>query len=192
MQFNTRFPGTFTMIAQNIFTTRLELRRLQPNDAEEVFYSYGSKPEVGRFLTWPTHKGLADTRKFLEHVDQAWGVGVEFTFGIRLKSHNRLIGSLGIQNDEGRIEVGYVVSPAFWGQGYATEACTAMVNYLRGLPWIYRIQSFVDAENAASAKVLLKSGFIEEPRLPLWRRFVNQGNVPRDCIQFRVPLESRS
>jgi ribosomal-protein-alanine N-acetyltransferase len=176
------------MIEQNIFTTRLELRRLQSSDAEEVFYSYGSKPEAGHYLTWPTHKGLADTRRFLQHVDQTWALGLEFTYGLRLRTENRLIGSLGIQNDDGRMELGYVLSPTFWGQGYATEACTAMVNYLKGLPWVYRIQSFVDAENKASARVLLKSGFIEEARLPKWRRFINQGNVPRDCIQFRVPL----
>ncbi|MGC3946070.1 MAG: GNAT family N-acetyltransferase [Chryseolinea sp.] len=156
------------MISQNIFTTRLELRRLQPSDAEEVFYSYGSKPEVGRYLTWPTHQTVTDTRSFLQHVEQTWMLGLEFTFGLRLKEQNRLIGSLGIQNDDGRLEIGYVLTPTFWGQGYATEACTAMVNYLKDLPRVYRIQSFVDAENTASAKVLLKSGFIEEARLPKW------------------------
>ena len=174
---------------QQIYTRRLELRRLQPNDAEEVFYSYGSKPEVGRYLTWPTHQGVGDTRRFLQHVEQAWNVGMEFTFGLRLKSLNRLVGAFGVQNDDGRLEVGYVLAPTFWGQGLATEACTTMVHYLKELPRVYRIQSFIDAENTASAKVLLKSGFIEEARLPKWRRFINQGNVPRDCIQFRVPLD---
>jgi ribosomal-protein-alanine N-acetyltransferase len=176
------------LIEQQILTTRLELRRLQPTDAEEVFYTYGSKPEVGRYLTWPTHKAVEDTRRFLQHVDNTWKAGVEYTFGLRLRSLNRLIGAFGVQNDEGRFEVGYVLAPTFWGQGYATEACTGMVKYLRELPNVYRIQSFVDAENTASARVLLKSGFIEEARLPKWRRFINQGNVPKDCIQFRVPL----
>jgi len=176
------------LMDQQIFTTRLELRRLQPNDAEEVFFTYGSKPEVGRFLTWPTHMGVDDTRRFLQHVDNTWKAGLEFTFGLRLKTLNRLIGAFGVQNDEGRFEIGYVLAPTFWGQGYATEACTAMVNYLSTRPNVYRIQSFVDAENTASARVLMKSGFIEEARLPKWRRFINQGNVPKDCIQFRVPL----
>jgi ribosomal-protein-alanine N-acetyltransferase len=175
-------------VTEQIITTRLELRRLQPNDADEVFYAYASKPEVGRYLTWPTHKSVMDTHLFLQHVDQAWKAGVEFTFGLRLRSFNRLIGAFGVQNDDGRFEIGYVLAPAFWGQGLATEACSAVVNYLRSVRGVYRIQSFVDAENIASARVLIKSGFIEEARLPNWRRFVNQGNVPRDCIQFRVPI----
>lgn len=176
------------LVVDQIFTTRLEMRRLQPHDAEEVYYTYGSKPEVGRYLTWPTHQGIGDTRQFLQHVNDAWNLGIEFTFGLRMRSLNRLVGAFGIQNDDGRLEVGYVLAPNFWGQGIATEACTGMVNYLKNLPRVYRIQSFVDAENTASARVLIKSGFIEEARLPRWRRFVNQGNEPKDCIQFRVPL----
>ena len=166
----------------------MELRRLQPNDADEVFSAYGGRPEVGRYLTWPTHKGVEDTRLFLQHVDRAWNAGVEFTFGLRLRAFNQLIGAFGVQNDDGRLEVGYVLAPTFWDQGLATEACSAMVKYLKMWPRVYRIQSFVDAENVASARVLLKSGFVEEARLPKWRRFINQQNTPRDCIQFRVPL----
>ena len=173
---------------EKILTTRLELRRLQPNDADEVFYAYASKPEVGRYLTWPTHKSVKDTRAFLQYADQAWKAGMEFTFGLRLRAFNRLVGAFGVRNDDGRFEVGYVLAPAFWGHGLATEACSEVVSYLRALPRTYRIQSFVDAENIASAKVLSKSGFVEEARLPKWRRFINQENTPRDCIHFRVPL----
>jgi ribosomal-protein-alanine N-acetyltransferase len=176
------------VIEQQIFTPRLELRRLHPAEAEEVFYAYASKVEVGRYLTWPVHQGILDTRQFLRYVDGAWKAGIEFTYGIRLRPSSRLIGAFGVRNDDGRLEIGYVLGPSFWGQGVATEACTEMVNYLKGLDDIYRIQSFVDADNAASARVLIKSGFIEEARLPKWRRFINQGNEPRDCIQFRVPM----
>jgi ribosomal-protein-alanine N-acetyltransferase len=176
------------LLDERIFTSRLMLQRLRPEDAEEVFYGYASKPEVTRFLTWPTHNSLADTRSFLAYADQAWRRGQEFSFGLRLKINNRLIGAFGARHDEGRMEIGYVLGPAFWRQGLATEACTGMVNYFRTLPHVYRIQSFVDEENVPSARVLLKSGFIEEARLPKWRRFVNLNNAPRDCIQFRVPL----
>lgn len=176
------------LLEERIFTSRLTLQRLRPEDAEEVFYSYASKPEVTRFLTWPTHSSIADARSFLAYADQAWLRGEEFSFGLRLNTNNRLIGAFAVRNDDGRMEVGYALAPAFWSQGLATEACTGMVNYLRKLPDVYRIQSFVDEENVASARVLLKSGFIEEARLPKWRRFVNLNNDPRDCIQFRVPL----
>jgi RimJ/RimL family protein N-acetyltransferase len=62
-----------------------------------------------------------------------------------------------------------------------------MMRLVNGLPGVYRIGSFVDAENVASARVLLKSGLIEEARLVRWFRFVNQGNQAKDCILFKVP-----
>ena len=176
------------VIEQQIFTPRLELRRLRPAEAEEVFYAYASKAEVGRYLTWPVHQGILDTRQFLRYADSAWKAGIEFNYGIRIRTSGRLIGAFGVRNDDGRLEIGYVLGPSFWGQGLATEACSAMIGYLQGIEGIYRIHSFVDADNTASARVLIKSGFIEEARLPKWRRFINQGNEPRDCIQFRVPL----
>ncbi len=173
---------------QQLFTERLELRRLAPEDAEEVFYVYASKSEVGRYLTWPTHRGIEDTREFLAFVEHGWRTKTEFTYSIRHRATNRIIGALSARDDDGRFEVGYVLGPRYWNEGYATEACTALVGHLKSLPRCYRIQSFVDAENVASVKVLLKSGFIEEAFLPKWRRFVNQGNVPKDCIQFRIPM----
>lgn len=176
------------MIDQQILTSRLELRRLRPQEAGEVFDAYASRPEVGRFLTWPFHRGILDTRQFLRRVDSAWKAGMEYTYGIRLKPSSQLIGSLGIRNDDGRCEIGYVLNPEFWGRGFATEACTEVVRRLKIIPEVFRIQSFVDAENHASARVLIKSGFVEEAFLPKWRRFINQGNVPKDCIQYRVPL----
>ena len=52
---------------------------------------------------------------------------------------------------------------------------------------VYRINTFVDAENVASANVLLKAGLIEEARLSKWFRFVNQDNEAKDCILFKLP-----
>lgn len=149
------------MIDQQILTPRLVLRRLRPQDAVEVFDAYASLPEVGRFLTWPRHRGILDTRQFLRRVDSNWKAGTDYAYGIRLKSSSRLIGSLGVRNDDGRCEIGYVLSPAFWGRGFATEACTEVVGRLKLIPDVFRIQSFIDAENHASARVLIKSGFVE-------------------------------
>lgn len=92
-------------------------------------------------------------------------------------------------NDQGKIQFGYVLSPVLWNHGYATEAVQKLMEVLRQQPEVYRIGTFVDAENFASQRVLEKSGFVEEARLPDWYRFVNQSNQPRDCILYRLPLD---
>jgi len=175
-------------VPENIVTQRLVLQRLSSTDAEEIFYAYAGKPEATRYLAWPTHASLDDTRRFLDYAVRAWELGDDYSFGIRLKTTNRLIGSFGLINDHGKIQFGYVLSPTKWGEGYATEACRAVMPLFKSMPGVWRIGTFVDAENLASAKVLLKAGLVEEARLSKWFCFVNQGNVPKDCILFVLPL----
>jgi ribosomal-protein-alanine N-acetyltransferase len=179
-------------LPEEILTDRLSLHRLRYEDAEEIFYTYASKPEVTRFVSWPTHKSLRDTSAFLRYAVNAWDKGTDYSFAIRLKANNRLIGSIGVINENGKLQFGYVLSPTQWNKGYATEACVRLMHLLRTQRGVYRIQSFVDAENVSSARVLLKSGLVEEARLVRWFRFVNQNNKAKDCILFKLPLDERT
>ena len=62
------------------------------------------------------------------------------------------------------------------------------MDILAKLPEINRVGTFVDTENVASIKVLLKSGLVEDARLEKWFKFVNQDNQPKDCLFFKLPL----
>ena len=176
-------------IPEQILTDRLSLHRLRYEDAEEIFYTYASKAEVTRFVSWPTHKTLKDTNAFLRYAVTAWDEGTDYTFAVRLKESNQLVGSIGVINENGKLQFGYVFSPTQWNKGYATEVCLRLMDLLKTQPGVYRIQSFVDAENVSSARVLIKSGLVEEARLVRWFRFVNQNNEAKDCILFKLPLD---
>lgn len=166
-----------------IETERLLLERLRYEDAEEIFYAYASKPQATRYLSWPTHESVDETRRFLNDAVLSWNFGTDYAYSIRLKNRV-LIGSIGIVNDNGKIQLGYVISPVHWSKGYTTEACRRLLSLLKAMSGIYRIGTFVDADNIASIRVLLKCGLEEEARLPKWFRFVNQGNEPKDCVLF--------
>lgn len=45
-----------------IETERLILRYLNDEDLESVFYNYANDDEVTKYLTWPTHRSLEDTK----------------------------------------------------------------------------------------------------------------------------------
>ena len=175
-------------IPERIETERLVLERFRKEEAEEIFYTYASKAEATRYMSWPTHTTLDDTREFLTHAIRGWRAGTDYSFGIRLKKHNRLVGSCGMMNDNGKVQFGYVISPTHWNQGYATEVCRKLMQVIRGEHEIYRVSTFVDADNIASIKVLQKSGLVEEARLEKWFKFVNQGNAPKDCYLFKLPI----
>lgn len=175
-------------IPEKIETSRLLLQRLRYEDAEEIFYTYASKPDCTRYMAWPTHRSVEDTRSFLKYARESWAQGTDYSFSIRLKASGKLIGSFGIMHDNGKIQFGYILSPIEWGNGYATEVCQRIMNLLQSIRSLYRVGTFVDAENIASIRVLQKSGLVEEARLEKWHRFVNQGNAAKDCILFRLPL----
>ena len=174
-------------IPDKLETERLLIRRLRYEDAEEIFYVFASKTEATAYVSWPTHQTIQDTRSYLEVAIPGWDKGVDYSFGIRLKESERFVGSFGLLNDQGKIQFGYILGPQHWGNGYATEVCRKMMQLLKSIDGVYRIGTFVDLENSASIKVLLKSGLMEEARLQNWFRFVNQGNQPKDCILFRLP-----
>lgn len=172
-------------------TERLVFRRLRYEDAEEIFYAYASKPEATRYVSWPTHRSIGDTQRFLMQTRAAWAAGTDYSFSIRLKTSHRLIGSIGALNEYGKLQFGYIISPNQWNKGCATEATRKFMDLLAAQPGVYRIGTLVDAENIASQRVLEKSGLIVEARLTKWLRFVNQNNEPRDCILYRYPLPDR-
>lgn len=168
-------------------TARLGAFRLRHEDAEEIFYTYASKAEATRFVSWPTHQNLKETRSYLSRTWRGWDLGVDYSFGIRLDGR-RLIGSCGVVNDDGVIQFGYIFSPNLWGQGFATEACRALLDLLRQMPEIKSIGTFVDADNIASIRVLEKSGLRCVERREKWFRFVNQDNTVKDCLMFSLPV----
>ena len=165
-------------------TERLLLQRLKYEDAEEIFYAYASKPDATRYLSWATHRNIDETRTFLKYAVDSWNYGTDYSYAIRLKS-GILIGSIGVLNDDGKVQLGYVIGPNHWGKGYTTEACAMILSVLKTFKDLYRIGTFVDADNAASIRVLLKCGMVQEAVLPKWFRFINQHNKPKDCLLFR-------
>lgn len=179
------------VLPEVIETSRLILRRLRYEDAEEIFYTYSSKEEATRYLSWRTHQKIEDTHDFLNYAIHGWERGSDFSFSIRLKASNQLVGSFGLLNDLGKIQFGYVFSPCHWGRGYATEVCQRMMTLLDTFPQIYRVSTFVDVENKSSVRVLEKSGLIREATLAKWFRFVNQDMQPKDCVLFYLPLTAR-
>ena len=78
-------------IPEKFETERLALCRLKYEEAEEIFYTYASKADATKFMSWPTHKSLADTRAFLVYAMSGWHSGTDYSFSIRLKDLNRLI-----------------------------------------------------------------------------------------------------
>lgn len=73
---------------------------------------------------------------------------------------NDLIGGVSlVAQPDGLYELGYWLGVAYWGQGFATEACQAMLNYAEDHLQYNLIRATVYQDNPASMRVLDKIGF---------------------------------
>lgn len=148
-----------------IQTKRLELRHLKKEDLTD-FLAYRSLEEVCRYQGFePFDEGAAAT--FLaENETKKWGVaGQWIQYAIVLKASQKLIGDFAIQLDEHDIriaQIGITLSPDFQGKGFAKECMQALVHFLFTETNTRRIQEIVDAENAASIRLLESTGFRKE------------------------------
>lgn len=140
-------------------TERLVLTAPSAEDAAEIFERYAADSEVTRYLGWPRHSSIEDTRGFLAFSAAEWASWPAGPYLIRARSDGRLLGSTGLafaRSDEAM--VGYVLARDEWGHGYATEALRAMVDQSRRLRLV-RVYAPVHVEHRASQHVLEKCGF---------------------------------
>ena len=70
-----------------------------------------------------------------------------------------------LQNPNGLVDlrIGYVLAEPAWGQGYATELVEGLVGWARSEESIQSLTGGVEPANPASARVLVKNGFVEVP-----------------------------
>lgn len=168
-----------------IQTERLVLRAMLESDAEAMFTRYASDPEVTRYLSFPTHKSLDDTRQFLaEGLPETRGNGGEVWIiepRVEPRDGGPLIGAIGARVFGGyRVDFGYSLARDCWGQGFATEASKAVILAGFELPHIWRVQALCDVEHRASARVLEKAGLEFEGTLRRYWRLPNRSDEPRD------------
>ena len=174
-----------------IETKRLVLRDFVPGDWVRV-HEYGSDKLVVRHLPWgpetpaQIRQFIKFVRSFARRQDRR-----QFELAVVLKSENRLIGGCGIRlrNPEQREgDIGYVFNRRYWGEGYATEAAKAIIQFGFSKLKMHRIWATCDPPNKASARVLEKAGMKREGLL---RKNVFQKGAWRDSYLYAV-LESDS
>ncbi len=86
----------------------------------------------------------------------------EKAFAVIDKGSDGLVGVAGLHNidqENGHAEIGYFLSPEYWGRGYATEAVSLISQYAFEWLNLRKVYARVYAPNEASRRVLEKNGF---------------------------------
>lgn len=158
------------------------LRRPTIQDVEAVLRIFCNAPEVTRFVAWQPMRTRAEAREFLGLVLSGWSDGRPAWFVEDARS-GETVGSIIAECDGTEVEISYVVAPSWWGRGHATTAVRLVSDAAFSDPSVRRIRAYCDAENAASARVLEKAGFVLEERLRE-HGVHNVSPEPRDCFAY--------
>jgi len=138
------------------------LRAIKLSDAPDM-YEYGGDPEVTKWLTWPTHKTVEDSihsinNYFLKRHEN----NVPSAHAIIHKETKKMIGTCDFCNmdwEQNSGEIGYCINRNYWGKGYVTKACKAVIafgfNYLK----LDKVTIRHASENIRSKRVVEKCGF---------------------------------
>lgn len=145
-------------------TLRLELREFVPADFDEL-YRLDSDPRVMRYLNNGRPHTRAEVRDILVRIARNYGTyhGLGVWRAARRDS-GAFIGWLCLKYcpPTSDVEVGYRLLPSAWGQGFATEGATALVDYGFGDLGLFRLIGVTHPGNKASQRVLMKSGLADE------------------------------
>lgn len=143
-------------------TSRLLIRPVQISDTESIF-AYRSDALVNQFQGW-IPKSRDEVHSWIEKnpavPDRS---GTWFQWAMIAMETDLLIGDLGVHfKDEKQCEIGCTLNEQFQGKGFATEACTRILQYLFADRNKHRITASVDPLNSASVSLLDRLGFRKE------------------------------
>lgn len=156
-----------------LHTERLTLRPLQETDAEGLHMAYGDG-EAMRFWDFPASRDVAETAARIRRslaVDERWHAA----WAVVLRSGG-FAGMINYHHREPwnrRLELGWILAPAFWRQGFMTEAAGAVLHHCFTEMHTHRAEALIEPENVASRALAAKLGFVQESGLLRDRLHVN-------------------
>jgi RimJ/RimL family protein N-acetyltransferase len=157
---------------------RVELRTIELDDAAFV-QELVNDPDV-----WPTLGSVAPKNGPLE---ERWieslGDSDDKVNLLVCDEDGDPVGTIGINlnRDWGVGELGYMIAPDAWGNGYCTDAVRALSRYAFEERRLHKVAAEAYDHNAGSRRVLEKAGFTEEGA---HREEAFVGGAYRDVVRY--------
>ena len=142
-------------------TARLILRPLELSDIPQLVPLIGAHEVAVTTLRIPHPYTEEHARQFIAGSAE---LSSKNHFGIFRRTDDQLLGGIGLRSEEEqqRAELGYWIGAPYWGNGYATEAARAVVDYGFTTLKLNRIYASHFQGNQVSGRVLIKIGMRHE------------------------------
>lgn len=144
-------------------TPRLTLREFRAADFDAL-YALQRRPESVRY---EPDQDADSVRLYLHEANLQAQVKprTHFRLAMTIRPDDAVRGFIGLALNIELIrdwEIGWLVHPDEWGQGYASEAARRVIDFAFRELKAHRVIAFCDADNAASERVMQKLGMRRE------------------------------
>jgi len=148
-------------------TPRLTLEPLTKEHAK-VLQAALSDPRIYQFIPQEPSvslERLSERYARLETRSSEDGAEAWLNWAIQYPSAYLGLIEASVQLEFGTASIAYLLSPAYWGQGFALESVKALLNHLER-QGVVEVSAWVDTRNAASMKLLERLGFVRGEFFP--------------------------
>ncbi len=149
---------------ENIYGEQIDLVEINMEGLMDM-YEYSKISSFYKYMEYGPHQSLEETRKYLKKLISRSSSDSGHYWFIFLKAEKKIIGTFGLRNIDrrkGSVEIGYGISPNYWGYGYAFEVLAMVLKYLFLQLGFHRVCGMTQVGNLPSIKVCEYFGFRKE------------------------------
>lgn len=174
---------------ETLETERLILRKLTMEDLYDYYERIGSDGEVSRYMLWEPHQDIGETLESFEKTLACYEEGNYYRWVAEEKNGDGVIGTMSLlrfDEEDNSCSFAYMFAKDWWGQGYATEAMTAVLNFAVEKLEVGKIAADHFAGNEASGAVMRKLGMVHVGTVK--GKYVKHG-YPVDAELYELVLD---
>lgn len=172
-----------------IITPKLSLRLINSEDSEKLNACIKHSPSLHQWIDWcHADFSIDDAEKFILATRLNWVKSEAYGFGVFCRHSDNLLGMVAINelyHTFNMASIGYWIADEYQGQGFATAAVNALIEFCFAQLKLTRIEVVCDPENQASQKLIEKCGGIFEARAK--NRFLFNGCPKVGLVYSIVP-----
>jgi len=141
-----------------IKTNRLVLRPMDINDLNDI-YEYSSSPTISQFMYFRRTDDVNQMKEYISNCIEQYNKKNIDIHSLSIVYNNKVIGEIALLFFEEGPELFWIISEQYQNQGFAYEAATAYIKYIKDNFSISKISAHCDTKNIPSRKLMEKLGF---------------------------------
>lgn len=171
---------------QQIETPRLLLRAFIDDDCDDMIKNWIANPNVQLEYGEPIYTTAQEVTALLGEWKKGYSRLDFYRWAIIEKKSMENIGQIAfcrIYSDCNTAEIEYCIGESFWGNGYAGEALTAVIEFTFKNTGFHKLEAYHREENIKSGKVLKKSSM---KRTDTVERFVRENKSSKGEVCYCI------